>query len=72
MNDYYIEQSKAYLSLCPLDRTGDYHVGKKCAGPLCMAWVQELNENGTPTRRGRCGRVHKHWWEAKEEEKSDE
>lgn len=57
MNDYYIEQSKAHLLLCPLDRTGDYHVGKKCAGPLCMGWVHELDDNEKPTGRGRCGMV---------------
>ena len=66
----YIEQDKARLVLCPFDRTGDYHNGKKCAGPLCMGWVDELDDTGAPTGRGRCGMVHKYWYEIKEEEKN--
>lgn len=54
----YIEQSKARLVLCPFDRSGDYRNGKKCAGPMCMGWVDELDDTGTPTGRGRCGMVY--------------
>lgn len=70
MEEYtYTEQKKAHLVLCVFDRKGNYPGEKMCAGPLCMGWVHELDETGTPTNRGRCGLVHKHWWEAKEEEK---
>lgn len=59
MEDYtYIEQSKARMILCPFYRSGDYHNWKKCAGPLCMGWVHELDETGKPTGRGRCGIVY--------------
>ncbi len=53
----YIEQKKAHLILCPFDRSGDYPTGKKCAGPLCMGWVHELDDTDKPTGRGRCGIV---------------
>lgn len=59
MEDYtYIEQKKAHLLLCVFDRKGDYPGEKMCAGPLCMGWVHELDETGTPTGRGRCGMVY--------------
>ena len=50
----YIKQNKANLLFCPFDRFG----GKECAGPLCMGWVNEIDEHGYPTGLGRCGMVH--------------
>ena len=32
----------------------DYPGEKMCAGPLCMGWVNELDETGKPTGKGRC------------------
>ena len=29
-----------------------------CEGEGCMGWVQELDETGKPTGRGRCGMVY--------------
>ena len=53
----YTEQQKAHLALGVFDRKGDYPGEKMCAGPLCMGWVHELDDNEKPTGRGRCGMV---------------
>ena len=29
----------------------------RCQGCRCMAWIVQLDANGTPTGRGRCGMV---------------
>lgn len=44
--------------LCPFCFGGpDPHAELRCAGNRCMAFVFELDDNGSPTGRGRCGMV---------------
>lgn len=36
---------------CPMQES------RRCAGPSCMAWIQEVDEDERPTGLGRCGMV---------------
>ena len=50
----YVKESQAYGMLYPHKTRENFHC---CEGELCMGWVKELNDQGEPTRRGRCGKV---------------
>ena len=53
-----IERYQSPTMICPLGQSaGDYECGKKCFGPSCMGWVNEIDEHGMLTGRGRCGMV---------------
>lgn len=60
MNGIYtvVRTDKARQFRCPFPFTDyDGSVRAFCDGDDCMAWIQELGQNGELTGRGRCGMV---------------